>query len=46
VVGLAEYGAHRMALGAASTSARKIKIGGAGFEGLIQRLKFHLQDFW
>jgi cell division protein FtsA len=46
VVGLAEYGAHRMALGAATSSAKRIKIPGGGFEGLIQRLKFHLQDFW
>lgn len=46
VVGLAGYGAARMALGTAASSAKRMKIGGAGFEGLIQRLKFHLQDFW
>jgi cell division protein FtsA len=46
VVGLAEYGAHRMALGAATTSAKRIKLPGGGFDGIIQRLKFYLQDFW
>jgi cell division protein FtsA len=45
-VGLAAYGGARMALGSAATSAKRIKIGGAGLDGLIQRLKFHLQDFW
>jgi cell division protein FtsA len=47
IVGLAEYGAHRMALGAATTSARRsLKISGTGIDGLVQRIKFYLQDFW
>jgi cell division protein FtsA len=41
-VGLGQYGASRVALGAAS-SARK----GAGkMEGVVARLKYWLQDFW
>jgi cell division protein FtsA len=46
IVGLAEYGAHRMALGTAATSARRMKIGGKGLDGVIERVKFYLQDFW
>src|SRR5438874_6667388 len=47
IVGLAEYGAHRMALGAATTSARRsLKISGTGLEGFVQKIKFYLQDFW
>jgi cell division protein FtsA len=46
VVGLAEYGAHRMALGTATTSAKRMKISGKGLEGMIDKVKFYLQDFW
>ena len=47
IVGLAEYGAHRMALGVATSGARRsLKISGTGFDGLVQRIKFYLQDFW
>jgi cell division protein FtsA len=45
VVGLAEYGAQRMAVGAA-TSARRMKISGKGLEGVVDKIKFYLQDFW
>jgi cell division protein FtsA len=45
VVGLAEYGAQRMAVGAA-TSARRMKISGKGLESVVDKIKFYLQDFW
>jgi cell division protein FtsA len=43
-VGLAQYGATRIALGGGS-SARRTKGGGA-VGGAIDKLKFWLQDFW
>jgi hypothetical protein len=43
-VGLAQYGATRIALGGGS-SARRAKGGGA-VGGAIDKLKFWLQDFW
>jgi cell division protein FtsA len=46
VVGLAEYGAHRMALGTATTSAKRLKLPTGGLGGVVDRLKFYLQDFW
>src|SRR3954470_24092624 len=46
VVGLAEYGAQRMAVGAAATSARRNKLSGKGIEGVVDKIKFYLQDFW
>jgi cell division protein FtsA len=46
VVGLAQYGAHRMALGGASASAKRLKIGGSGVDKFVDRLKFWLQDFF
>ncbi len=47
VVGLAQYGAHRMALGGASASAKRIKLpGGGGMDKLGERIKFWLQDFF
>jgi cell division protein FtsA len=47
VVGLAQYGAHRMAVGAGGSSARKMKLpGGGGMEGFVQKVKFYLQDFF
>ena len=44
VVGLAQYGASRIALGAGS-SARKTRVG-SGVGGVVQRIKTYLQDFW
>lgn len=46
VVGLAQYGAHRIAIGAAGSGGRKLKIGGAGMDGIVQRVKYWLQDFF
>jgi hypothetical protein len=47
VVGLAQYGAHRMALGGATASAKRIKLsGGGGMDKLIEKIKFWLQDFF
>jgi len=43
-VGLAQYGATRIALGGAG-SGRRMK-GGPGIGGAVERLKFWLQDFW
>jgi cell division protein FtsA len=43
-VGLAQYGASRIALGAAGSSARRRL--GTGMEGVVQRLKYWLQDFF
>ncbi|HET7631755.1 MAG TPA: cell division protein FtsA [Gemmatimonadaceae bacterium] len=45
VVGLAQFGATRMALGAGST-ARRLSSAGAGMEKWVQKLKFWLQDFF
>jgi cell division protein FtsA len=44
VVGLAQYGANRIALGAGS-SARKSKVG-SGMVGAVEKIKFWLQDFF
>ena len=44
VVGLAQYGAGRIALGAGS-SARKTRVG-TGMDGMMQRVKHWLQDFF
>lgn len=46
VAGLAQYAAHRLALGASGSSARKLQLGGGGIDRLVQRLKYYLQDFW
>jgi cell division protein FtsA len=43
-VGLAQYGASRIALGAGS-SARRMKVG-SGMGGAVDRIKFWLQDFF
>src|SRR5438067_1303697 len=43
-VGLAQYGASRIALGGAS-SARKIR-GSSAMDGMVQKIKFWLQDFF
>ncbi|MGH7689924.1 MAG: cell division protein FtsA [Gemmatimonadaceae bacterium] len=45
VVGLAQFGATRLALGASST-ARRVSVGGAGVEKWVQKLKYWLQDFF
>jgi cell division protein FtsA len=45
VVGLAQFGATRLALGASGT-ARRLSVGGGGMEKWVQRLKFWLQDFF
>jgi cell division protein FtsA len=44
VVGLAQYGASRIALGAGS-SARRVKVG-SGMSGAVERIKYWLQDFF
>ena len=44
VVGLAQYGGSRIALGA-SSSARKPKMG-SGMAGAVDRIKYWLQDFF
>ena len=49
VVGLAQYGAHRMALGAPASGSRRATVGAAGGGGvdkLAQRVKTWLQDFF
>src|SRR5262249_5412487 len=46
VVGLAQYGANRVALGGAAVSARRVSIGGGGMEKMVARVKFWLQDFF
>jgi len=44
--GLAQYAAHRLALGAGGAATRKAGVGGAGMEKLTQRVKTWLQDFF
>jgi len=46
VVGLALYGANRVAIGGASASGKKKTIGSPNMDKLIQRLKTWLQDFF
>src|SRR5689334_21642799 len=46
VVGLAQYGAHRLALGGAGAGARRLSGAGRGVENIVQRIKFWLQDFF
>lgn len=50
VVGLAQYGAHRIALGATSgvtsSSGRRASLTGPGVDKLAQRVKDWLQDFF
>jgi cell division protein FtsA len=46
VVGLAQYAAHRLAIGATGSSARKGGPSGAGMERVVQRLRHWLQDFF
>jgi len=44
-VGLAQYGAHRIALGAAAAVARRLSSG-AGVGRFAEKVKFWLQDFF
>jgi cell division protein FtsA len=44
-VGLAQYGGSRMALGGATSSAKRAALG-KGMEGIVGKLKFWLQDFF
>ena len=47
VVGLAQYDAHRMALGGATATARRIKLpSSGGMDKLGERIKYWLQDFF
>ncbi|HUF27141.1 MAG TPA: cell division protein FtsA [Gemmatimonadaceae bacterium] len=46
VVGLAQYGAHRMALGASAASRRTAIGAGGGVDKLAQRVKTWLQDWF
>lgn len=47
VVGLAHYGAHRLALGAGAAGARRMNVaGGQGVDKIAQRVKMWLQDFF
>ena len=46
VVGLAQYGAHRMALGAGSSASKRMKVSTPGMDRIAQRVKTWLQDFF
>lgn len=46
VVGLTQYGAHRMALGGGSSGARRVKMTTPGMDRFAQRVKTWLQDFF
>jgi len=46
VVGLAQYGANRVALGGMTAGVRRLSIGGGGMEKIAQRIKYWLQDFF
>ena len=46
VVGLAQYGAHRLALGGAAATGRRAQIGAPGVDRLARRVKTWLQDFF
>jgi cell division protein FtsA len=46
VVGLAQYGAHRLALGGATAGGRRMSMGAPGMDKLAQRVKTWLQDFF
>jgi len=45
-VGLAQYAAHRVALGAAGAGVRRITASGGGVGRFAERVKFWLQDFF
>src|SRR5689334_8331200 len=46
VTGLAQYAAHRFALGASGTGGKRIAINAPGMDRLAQRVKTWLQDFF
>ena len=46
VVGLAQYGAARLSLGAASGASRRMKTPGPGMDRIGSRVKTWLQDFF
>jgi len=46
VVGLAQYGAARLSLGAASGASRRVKAPGPGMDKIGSRVKTWLQDFF
>jgi cell division protein FtsA len=46
VVGLAAYAAHRMALGAAPSSVKRMRVSTPGMDRIAQRVKTWLQDFF
>ncbi|HKO16690.1 MAG TPA: cell division protein FtsA [Gemmatimonadaceae bacterium] len=45
-VGLAQYGAHRVALGAAGAGQRRLAGAGSGVGRFAEKIKFWLQDFF
>ncbi len=46
VVGLAQYGAHRIALGASGAGVKRLNLSGGLLDKAAQRLKIWLQDFF
>jgi cell division protein FtsA len=46
VVGLAQYGAHRLALGAVAASGKRATLAAPGMDKLAQRVRTWLQDFF
>jgi cell division protein FtsA len=46
VVGLAQYGAHRMALGAGGSASKRMKMSTPGMDRIATRVKTWLQDFF
>lgn len=46
VVGLAQYGAHRLTLGSPGASGRRMSVSAPGMERFVQRVKTWLQDFF
>jgi cell division protein FtsA len=46
VVGLAQYGAHRVALGGAAAPTRRVPLAAVGVDRLAQRVKDWFQDFF
>ncbi|HSA57648.1 MAG TPA: cell division protein FtsA [Gemmatimonadaceae bacterium] len=45
-VGLAQYAAHRYAIGAGAPASRKLQLNAPGMEKLAQKVKVWLQDFF
>ena len=46
VVGLAQYGAHRMMLGVGGSGSKRMKVSTPGMDRIAQRVKTWLQDFF